>query len=375
MKLTRKLFLSYLLVVAVSLLVMAISASLVAPAEFSHRMGYRSGGTPGPRGGMGGQTTTPIEEIEVGFHEAMNTALVGAGIAATLMAAVISWFFSQQIVNPIRALVKASRHIADGHYKERLSIHASDELGELTHSFNQMAETLTETEIVRQQLLGDVTHELKTPLASIKGYMEGLQDGVIPATPETFQLIHREAGRLQRLVRDLQELSRAEAGQLPIQVQNCDAPELIESAMDRLFPQFREKGITLQTNLPDNLPPLYADYERTEQVLINLLGNALQYTESGGRVTVMVSRQHRQLQFSVEDNGIGLETEDLKRVFHRFYRVDKSRSRASGGSGIGLTIARHLIEAQKGRIWAESLGLGQGSTFHFTLPINFTKTS
>jgi signal transduction histidine kinase len=222
---------------------------------------------------------------------------------------------------------------------------------------------------MRQRLLGDVTHELKTPLTSIKGYMEGLQDGVLPATPETFQLIHNEADRLQRLVQDLQELSRTEAGQIQLEIIACAPKQIVLPVIEKMRPQFREKGIALDTRFPDELPLVRADVDRTAQVLTNLLGNALQYTGEGGNVTLEVSRKENVLTFSVCDTGAGLNSNDLERIFQRFYRVDKSRSRSSGGSGIGLTIAKQLVEAQGGTIHAESAGPGKGSQFSFTLPL------
>lgn len=363
----HKLFISYLLVVFVGLLVLVISTLFVAPVNFSHYM--QGMGRGAGQGGMMNQRMQAIDaEVDTAFRESMNTALLWAAAAATITAVGASWFVSQQIVNPIRALVALSQRIAGGHYEERLTAATPDEIGELIHSFNQMAQALAETESMRRQLLGDVTHELKTPLASIKGYIEGLQDGVIPATPETYQLIHREAARLQRLVQDLQELSRVEAGQESVHGQPVDLSRLLQTVITRMRPQFDEKTIRLHADLPDNLPPAYADLDRTEQIVTNLLGNALQYTPEGGDVSVRLTSLRDTLQIAVQDSGVGLAVDDLERVFQRFYRVDKSRSRASGGSGIGLTIARHLAEAQGGSIHAESAGIGQGSTFYLTLP-------
>jgi two-component system sensor histidine kinase BaeS len=291
-----------------------------------------------------------------------------AGIAAIVAAGVVSWIVTQRIMRPIRTIAEASQQIAEGHYEQRITRTSRDELGGMVDSFNRMAASLAGTESMRQQLIADVSHELKTPLASIKGYMEGLQDGVIPATPETFQLVHREADRLQRLVHDLQELSRAEAGVVPLAVQPHVPAELVSTVIARLQPQFAEKNVTLTADVPVDLPAVGADADRIEQVLTNLLGNALQYTPDGGAVTVTARSSGDGVEFSVQDTGLGLRPDDLTRIFQRFYRVDKSRSRASGGSGIGLTIARHIIEAHSGRIWAESPGPHQGSTFYFTLP-------
>jgi histidine kinase len=213
-----------------------------------------------------------------------------------------------------------------------------------------------------------VAHELRTPLATIKGSMEGLLDGVLPAEAATFQQIYHEADRLQRLVYDLQELSRVEAGAFELKRRPAHIRDLVEATAARLGRQFEEKGVALETDVPADLPPVPLDEDRVGQVLINLVGNALQYTPSGGRVRVAACRQAGELRVAVSDSGIGIAPEHLSLIFTRFYRVDRSRSRAGGGSGIGLTIAKHLVEAHGGHIWAESAGPGQGSTFTFTLP-------
>jgi histidine kinase len=248
----------------------------------------------------------------------------------------------------------------------------SDELSELTHNFNRMAAALAEVESTRRQLLGDISHELKTPLSSIKGYMEGLQDGVIPASDDTFQLVYREADRLQRLVLDLQQLVRLETA---LNLQPCSAEKLVKAAVARLQPQFLDKQVSLDAHFAPELPPVMADFDRIVQVLLNVIGNALQYTPAGGYVQIETMPDDKNVRFSVCDSGIGLVPEDLERIFQRFYRVDKSRSRLTGGSGIGLTIARSIVEAHQGKIWAASAGLGAGSTFYLTLPVALNSVS
>jgi signal transduction histidine kinase len=374
MNLRAKLLLSYLVVIAPALLVLALSTAFIAPVAFGeHVENMRAHGMLGAMLGMRGVGRGMIEalsaELDANFREAVNRALLLAAAAATVAAAVASWIISRRIVRPLREIGQASQHIAEGHYDERLAESGGDELGELTRSFNRMAAALADTEAMRQQLLADVSHELKTPLASIKGYMEGLQDGVIPPTPETFQLVYREADRLQRLVHDLQELSRAQATPLPLDLRPQDANALATSALDWIRPQFDDGGIMLESALLAEPQAIRADFDRVRQVLLNLLGNALQYTPSGGRVTLRLSVDGSAVRFAVRDTGIGLAAEDLERVFQRFYRVDKSRARASGGSGIGLTIARSIVEAHGGHVEAESAGLGQGSTFSFTIPL------
>jgi len=222
---------------------------------------------------------------------------------------------------------------------------------------------------MRRELIGDVAHELRTPLTAIKGSMEGLIDGVLPSEVETYQLIYAEADRLERLVNDLQELSRVEAGAYELIRKPISVSSLVESAAARLSRQFEDKGVTLESKVPANLPPALADEDRIGQVLLNLVGNALQYTPPGGHVRIAASRRGHEVHVSITDTGIGISPEHLPHLFTRFYRVDKSRSRAGGGSGIGLTIARHLVEAHGGRIWVESPGAGRGSSFTFTLPL------
>jgi histidine kinase len=268
-----------------------------------------------------------------------------------------------------------SHRIAEGEYQERLKVSGNlqsnqlDELDQLGLSFNQMADKLDKAEIMRRQLIGDVSHELRTPLAAIKGYMEGLMDGVIPATPESYQQVYSEADRLQRLVNDLQELSRVEAGAYHLKPESVSSVDLIESVLKHLGRQFDEKGIHLVTKLDANLPNVFADKDRILQVLTNLVGNALQYTPTNGNVTLAATREKSEIVISVADTGIGISPDHLPFIFNRFYRTDKSRTRASGGSGIGLTIAQSIVKAHKGRIWAESAGEGKGTTFRFTLPV------
>jgi signal transduction histidine kinase len=198
--------------------------------------------------------------------------------------------------------------------------------------------------------------------------MEGLTDEVLPADPTTYELVSQEANRLARLVQDLQDLSRAEARQLDLNFKLVEVPALVKAAVSRLEPQYQAKGVLLETSLADRLPGVLVDADRIIQVLLNLLGNALQYTPAGGLVRVEAVRNGEAVQLSVSDTGIGISAEHLPHVFERFYRVDKSRSRAGGGSGLGLTIARHIVEAHGGRIWVESAGAGHGSQFSFTLP-------
>jgi len=324
-----------------------------------------------------GHTTTteqflheaPPSGREAAFAGALNRGLVGGAAACAGGALLLTLLFSRRIFGPIEALTRAARAMAAGDREARVDVRSADEVGELGKAFNAMSEAVGTSERLRRRLIGDVAHELRTPLATIEGYTEGLLDGVVAPSAETWALLHDEAGRLRRLVQELQELSRAEARQLPLQLRPCPPAELIDQAVRRIASQFAEQGVTLTTDIPAELPPVQADADRIIQVLINLLGNALRYTPAGGSVQMRVERQHGAVAFHVADTGIGIATEHLPHLFERFYRVDKARSRALGGSGIGLTISRAIVEVHDGQIWAASNGTGQGATFSFTLPI------
>ena len=368
-----KLFLTYLFVIFAVLLVVAFVIEFSLPATFSNHMMPMVGMMDDSLmvNGMMGNSGT--HNFFTGFRNSVNQALIWSGFAALITAVGVSVFVSRRLVSPIQEMTQASQYIAEGHYEHRVQVlvdpNHADELSKLALNFNQMAEKLAHTEDMRRQLIGDVSHELRTPLTTIQGSMEGLIDEVLPASPETFKQIYREAERLQILVNDLQELSRVEANALPLARTPTDFSGCVDDVAQRLQRQFDEKDVALEINLPANLPTVFLDPNRINQVLTNLIGNALQYTPSGGRVTLTAKSFKDEIQIYIKDSGIGIPAEHLPHLFARFYRVDKSRSRVGGGSGIGLTIAKHLIEAHGGRIWVESDGSGKGSQFYFTLPV------
>ncbi len=360
-----KLFLANLVVILVGIGILAITIQVTIPAAFNrHMAGMMTNGVGMGQGQGQGLGKTLFENFRASMFESLGYAVTASVIAALL----VSFFISRRIVAPVRTLTNASQHIAEGHYAERVQVNGSDEIAQLAARFNKMTTQLEQVESMRRQLIGDVTHELRTPLTSIKGYMEGLIDGVLPSTTETFDQIHHEADRLSRLVDDLQELSRVEAKAYPLDFRSLTVPNLVQTTIKRLSPQATAKRISLRSSLPADLPYIMADEDRITQVLVNLVANAIQYTPEGGDVTISAARHENEIHISVKDTGIGIPPEFLANLFTRFYRVDKSRSRnAGGGSGIGLTIAKHLVEAHGGRIWAESTGEGQGSTFSFSL--------
>ena len=363
-----KLLATYLLVILIAFAILVVVVGLAIPPALNRHMGNGEQGMSMQMGGGMGAGSDIVQNTRA----AVNEALFWAGGAAVIAAVALSVWLTRQVVSPVREMMFASREIAEGRYEKRVSVAneaAADELSQLGLSFNQMAIQLEQTENMRRELIADVSHELRTPLTAIKGYSEGLMDGVLPANGETYSQIHKEADRMQRLVADLQELSRVEAEGFTILAQPISLSGFEGSLLKQVGKQFAEKGVSLEFQISTKLPKVLADEDRLGQILLNLLGNALQYTPAGGRVLVSVARANGEVRIDVSDTGTGIAAEHLPLIFNRFYRVDKSRSRSGGGSGIGLTIAKRLVEAHDGRIWVASEGPGKGSKFSFTLPV------
>ena len=374
-----KLLISYLLVVIVGTVTLFVAISTLGPPLFIQQtQSMMSGqGMNGMMGGGGAASASSAQALDNAFRAALMWALLYATLIAAVVASLLSLFVARQIARPIQRMSIATRRIASGHYAERVEVagpNRGDELGQLAASFNDMAGALEQTERRRVELVGDVAHELRTPVATLEGYMEGLLDGVVESSPETWAKLHAEADRLRRLVDDLQELSRVEARQIALRPGAVAPSAIASAAVERVRAQFEEKGLDLRAVVREGLPAVWADQDRAVQVLTNLLTNALRYTPAPGQVEVVVEQVQargagREVAFRVTDTGIGLRRDELERIFERFYRVDRSRSRARGGAGIGLTIARALTLAMGGRIWAESAGPDTGSSFIFTLPV------
>lgn len=378
--LRTKLFISYLAVVLIGVATIFVIMTAFAPDFFLTSMqsmmsGSGGGMGSGMMGGSGGQGPSGSEvtaSLDAAFRQALMQGLLLSTVLATASALVLSFFVARQIARPVQRMLTATQRIGSGHYAERVVVpvaNTGDELGQLAASFNDMAGALEQTERRRVELVGDVAHELRTPITTLTGYLEGLLDGVVEPSPATWAKLHTESLRLRRLVDDLQELSRAEARQIPLHITPTSPESILSAAQERVASQFAEKGLDLHITSARDLPAVSADTDRAVQVLTNLLTNALRYTPTPGRVEVSVTRVGNMLAFRVRDTGVGIAPENLSRVFERFYRVEKSRTRALGGSGIGLTIAKALIEAMHGAIRVESAGLDQGSAFTFTLPI------
>lgn len=353
-----RLLLSHLIVVVVGAITVFAAVGLVAPGAFEAAMGHA----------MPGMDDMMSDLVRAAFGDAVQTALIVAVIAAVVAAVGISVALSARLSRPIARLAAASRRIAEGRYAERVPVPSSDEIGELAASFNLMADSLESTERRRLQLVGDVAHELRTPLATLDGYLEGLQDGVVEGGAPTWELLRRETARLSHLVDDLQQLWRAEARQLPLSMARVDIAGLLAAVPERFAVLAREHASDLRFTAPSGQLAVQADAARLAQVVDNLVTNAIRYSPQGAPVTLEAVAEGDDVVIAVVDQGAGLSEEQRARVFERFYRVDPSRARALGGSGIGLAIARALTEAMGGRIWAESEGPGHGSRFCIALP-------
>ncbi|MEE8413085.1 MAG: ATP-binding protein [Dehalococcoidales bacterium] len=293
--------------------------------------------------------------------------LWGSGVAVTI-ALLITFFLSRRILSPVKALTQAARRLGQGDFSQRVVIKDKSEMGELARTFNIMAENLERDELLQRNMIADIAHELRTPLSNLKGYLEAVREKVIKPDAKTIQSLDEEASLLSRLVTDLQELSLAEAGELKMASQPQDIAELINQTVLPLQTQAAEKGVSISTDLPDNLPAVNIDSHRISQVLRNLLENALTHTAKDNAINISAREEGKWVEVSVLDTGEGIPAEDLPNIFERFYRVDKSRTRTTGSSGLGLTIAKRLVEAHGGRINAQSKP-GEGSRFDFTIPV------
>jgi signal transduction histidine kinase len=314
-------------------------------------------------GGFGGMMGAP----ETTFLASINTSLWMAGAIAVAIAAVVGIVFSRQITAPLRRLSAAVGKVARGDTSCRLPSASADEVGALTTNFNCMVESLDRNQDARRKLMGDLAHEMGTPLSVIQSNLEGILDGVVEASPEKMSTLHQEAMLLSRLVKDLRTLSQAEAGRLSLAPAPGDLGKLVSSIVTANDPEAARKGVSLSVGIEPGLPSAMMDEDRISQVVANLLSNALRYTPSGGKVVVSVSRDDGALSVSVADTGQGIPEADLPHIFDRYYRGPEPKEKRAGGSGIGLAVVKELVEAHGGRVWARSTP-GQGSTFFFTLP-------
>lgn len=364
-RLSLRLVLSHVLVAVLGALATFLIVRQLAPALFDETLRRAQGGGPRAPGQGAGQNAGLREEFASAVDEAL---LIGALIGAAL-AAVFGILAAWRLIRPLGRLRKATHRIADGNYDTTVAIPKESELADLANDINSLGHSLAETEARRLQLLGEVAHEMRTPLTVIDGYVEGMIDQVLPTDTASLGHVGEESRRLRRLADDLSALSRAEEGRLQLVPARVDVRQVVASAAERLRPQVQDAGLTLTVD--GGATPLWvnADADRLGQVVTNLVGNAIRATRAGGSVVVTCAASGAWVEIAVADTGEGLAAEDLSRVFERFYRVRGRAGTASdSGTGIGLTISRGIIRAHGGELSAASGGLGRGVTFTATIP-------
>ncbi len=368
-----KLLLSYVAVIAMGAIVLVAAALLMTPRVYQRHMdigGALIQTTPGQPNIMRNMMTErnrSVSNFRAGLLDAIGWSLLVSGVAAFG----ISIFFSRQILRPLDKLNEITRQIANGDYGHRLQVEGGDEFARLAANVNAMSDKLQNVEETRIRMIGDISHELRTPLTILGGYVEGMADGVVAPSRDNLDLMGRETARLTRLVGELQELSRVESGDSTFHKSPIGLVSLVMEVCRQLQPLFVDKQVVLDTQPLATQSELVvsANTDKLTQIFTNLLANALQYSPAGSRVLVRVIEQDKMAIVDIIDQGVGLQQDDVSKVFERFYRVDRSRARNGSGSGIGLSIARALARQHGGEISASSAGLGKGSTFRVSLPI------
>ncbi|MCC6455918.1 MAG: HAMP domain-containing protein [Caldilineaceae bacterium] len=300
------------------------------------------------------------------LSRALRSILFGI-LVATFIALALSFFLARTLAQPIRALTAATRAMAQGAFGTQVDIRTRDELGELGQAFNQMSTELARSLHLRRQMTADIAHDLRTPLSVILGYTEALNDGKFVGDPAIYAILHEEANHLSRLIDDLRMLSLADAGELPLQRVPIAPRELLDRVAAAHRVQAEQQGVRVTVDASPNLPRVEVDPERIQQVLGNLVSNALRYTPAGGTIALRGDQVNGEVRLHVQDSGCGIDPVDLPFIFERFYRGDRARSQ-TGESGLGLPIAKSLIEMHQGTIAVAST-LGKGTTFTILLPV------
>ena len=314
------------------------------------------------------QPTIRVNPAETAFLNRVMQVFSLSAIGVIAVGLLLAFLLSRTLTRPIRELTAATRAVSAGQLEQEVPVHSRDELGELAVSFNRMNAELVRSIALRRQMTADIAHELRTPVSVIMGHAEAVHDGILAPSLETFEIIRDEAERLDSLIEDLRTLSRADAGELPIEFQPVSPLKLLERVQAIHKQRAAQKNISITIQAAPDLSEISADPGRMVQVLSNLVDNALTYIPEGGSVILSSSQVGGSLEFRVHDSGPGIAENELERVFDRFYRSDPSRQRNESGSGLGLAIAKSLVEKHNGRIWAESKP-GKGTTMVIQLPI------
>jgi signal transduction histidine kinase len=374
-----KLMLSFALVVAIGLGAVVVLANQVTTRELHQlMMGNNGPGMMGPGGGMGQGGPPATAGTGLGQEvviERVNRAVIVGGLVALIAALLIGFLVFRGITRPVEQLTHAAQSLAKGNLSARVTVGdqltrlGSDELSELGTAFNSMAEHLQQSERLRRDMTADLAHELRTPLAVMRGNLEAMIDHVYAMDAEHLTPVLDQVNLLSRLIEDLRTLALAEAGQLQLVKRPTDLNALIASTLTSFEAPAAAQHITLRSGVASNLPSIPIDPDRIQQTIAILISNALHHTPANGLITISTQRDSGGLLLKVIDTGSGIPPEDLPHVFERFYRADKSRSRESGGSGLGLAIARGIVEAHGGSI-AVTSSMGKGTTMTIALPIN-----
>jgi len=298
------------------------------------------------------------ESHELRFVEQQKLAIAVLGVFVFLVSAGLALPLANRLLRPIRALAAATHRLAAGHYASRVRIDSADELGQLATDFNALAHTLDKTEQARRQWLADVSHELRTPLAVLRGEIEAIEDGIRQPTPAAIHSLHAEVLQLGRLVDDLHQLALSDVGALSYRKEGVDLRELLDDLLAGYRPEIERRGLALAAELPGRPIAVFADGERLRQMFANLLDNALHYTDAGGRIAVRLHGLEEMAVVDILDSAPGMPENEMARLFERFYRVEGSRNRRTGGAGLGLAICRNIAEAHGGRLSARPSPLG-----------------
>ncbi len=356
--LAPRLFIGQLLVIGITFLTLLVTVVLIAPGLFLYHLEMTGEDSP----------TVQLHAREA-FETSVGLALLAAAAVAVVAAILLSWFLARRISRPISSLAAAAESVAHGNYEVEVpETGLGTELHTLSRAFHDMAQNLASTDDARAQLLSDLAHEIRTPLATLEAHIDGLEDGMVTASAATFDVMRSEVHRLRRLASDVRLAAQAQEHALELHLQAVSVADLVDNACGLYEPRYQDKGLTVRNTCQHRNHMVLVDPDRMQQVLGNLLDNALRHTPTGGEVRVGCQQQDQLFEITVSDTGEGLATDDLERIFHRFQRLDGARSTDHAGSGLGLTIARALVQDQGGDLFASSDGPGTGSTFTIRIP-------
>ncbi len=357
-RLGARLFIAQLLVIGITFLALLVTVAVMAPGLFLHHLE------------MTGEDSPVVQKhAQEAFETSVGLALLAAAAVAVVAATLLSWFLARRVSDPITALALSAEAVAHGNYDVAVpEAGFGTELHTLSRSFRDMADSLATTDEARTQLLSDLSHEIRTPLATLEAHIDGMEDGVVPASAATFEVMRAEVHRLRRLASDVRLAAQAQEHALDLHLQPVAVRDLVDAACALYEPRYHDKGLALRNTCrhPDHL--VMVDPDRMQQVLANLLDNALRHTPPAGEVWVGCQQEAGLAEITVADNGEGLPTTELERIFNRFQRLDGARTTDDAGSGLGLTIARALVQDQGGDLFAFSEGPGTGSTFTIRIP-------